>query len=195
MEIPHSRAVFFNKIKRKYMATRAKKVLITNISHEEAEQAMAAFAKCNTQLKHIESKLEEEKQQIDNKYLSEVTRLKTSMDEQLDLLQIYAQKSKDGWKGKSLELVHGKIGFRTGNPKLIKDKKFTWDAVTELLKKAFPSFIRQTYEINKEALIAFRDDQDFKSIKDACYVDVIQDESFYVEANKEDLSVAYSIHR
>ena len=177
------------------MATRAKKVLITNISHEEAEQAMAAFAKCNTQLKHLESKLEEEKQQIDNKYLSEVTRLKTSMDEQLDLLQVYAQKSKDGWKGKSLELIHGKIGFRTGNPKLIKDKKFTWDAVTELLKKAFPSFIRQTYEINKEALIAFRDDQDFKSIKDACYVDVIQDESFYVEANKEDLSVAYSIHR
>jgi phage host-nuclease inhibitor protein Gam len=177
------------------MATRAKKILITNITHEEAEQAMAAFARCNTQLKHIESKLEEEKQQIDNKYLGEITRLKASMEEQLDLLQIYGQKSKDTWKGKSLELVHGKIGFRTGNPKLTKDKKFTWDAVTELLRKAFPSFIRQTYEINKEALIACRDQEEFKAIKEACYVDVIQDESFYVEANKEDLSVAYSIHR
>jgi len=83
---------------------------------------------------------------------------------------------------------------RTGAPKLVKDKKFTWDAVTELLKKTFPNFIRQTYEINKEALIALRDQEEFKAIKEACYVDVAQDESFYVEANKEDLSVAWSIH-
>jgi phage host-nuclease inhibitor protein Gam len=177
------------------MATRAKKILITNITHEEAEQAMAVFAKCNTQLKSIESKLEEEKQQIDNKYLGEIAHLKASMEEQLDLLQIYGQRAKDGWKGKSLDLIHGKIGFRTGNPKLTKDKKFTWDAVTELLKKTFPAFIRQTYEINKEALIALRDQEEFKAIREACYVDVTQDESFYVEANKEDLSVAYSINR
>jgi phage host-nuclease inhibitor protein Gam len=177
------------------MATRAKKILITSISHEEAEQAMATFAKCNTLLKQIESRLEEEKQQIDNKFMGEISRLKTTMDEQVDLLQTYGQRSKDNWKGKSLEMVHGKIGFRTGNPKLVKDKKFTWDAVTELLKKAFPGFVRLSYEINKEALIALRDKQEFKSIKESCYVDVVQEESFYVEANSEELSVAYSIHR
>jgi phage host-nuclease inhibitor protein Gam len=177
------------------MATRAKKILITSCSHEEAEQAMASFAKCNTQLKLIEAKMEEEKQQIDNKFLGEIARLRTSMEEKLNLLQVYGQHSKEQWKGKSLDLTHGKIGFRTGNPKLVKDKKFTWDAVTELLKKAFPSFVRATYEINKEALIAHRDQKEFEAIKDACYVDVVQDESFYVEANTEELSVAYSIHR
>jgi phage host-nuclease inhibitor protein Gam len=177
------------------MATRAKKILITNVSHEEAEQAMAAFAQCNTLLKGIESRMEQEKQQIDNKYLEEITRLKESMDEQVRLLQVYGQQYKDNWKGKSLALLHGKIGFRTGNPKLVKDRKFTWDAVTELLKKAFPAFVRTTYEINKEALIACRDKQEFGEIKEHCYVDVVQEESFYVEANTEDLSVAYSIHR
>jgi phage host-nuclease inhibitor protein Gam len=177
------------------MATRAKKILITNISHEDAQQAMSVFAKCNTQLKLIETKMEEEKQQIDNKFLGEVARLKSTMEEQLEMLQVYGQKNKDNWKGKSLELIHGKIGFRTGNPKLVKDRKFTWDAVTELLKKAFPDFVRMTYEINKEALIACRDKKEFDEIKDSCYVDVIQDEAFYVEANSEDLSVAYSIHR
>lgn len=105
---------------------RAKKILITSISHEEAEQAMATFAKGNTQLKIIEAKLEEEKQQIDSKYQHDIARLKTSLEEQVEILQVYGQKFKDGWKGKSLELVHGKIGFRTGNPKLVKDKKFTW---------------------------------------------------------------------
>jgi len=118
-----------------------------------------------------------------------------TMDEQVNLLQIYGQQYKDNWKGKSLGLVHGKIGFRTGNPKLIKNKKFTWDAVTELLKKAFPHYVRTSYEINKEALIACRDKKEFEEIKDNCYVDVVQDETFYVEANAEELSVAYSIHR
>jgi len=177
------------------MATRAKKILITTISHEEAEQAMGVFAQCNTQLKLIESRIEEEKQQIDNKFLGEIAKLKTTMEEQIEMLQVYGQKFKDNWKGRSLELIHGKIGFRTGNPKLVKDRKFTWDAVTELLKKAFPAFVRTTYEINKEALIALRDQKEFEEIKDSCYVDVVQDETFYVEAKTEELSVAYSIHR
>jgi phage host-nuclease inhibitor protein Gam len=173
---------------------RAKKILITSISHEEAEQAMAAFAKGNTQLKLIEAKLEEEKQQIDSKYQHDIASLKTSLEEQIEILQVYGQKYKDSWKGKSLELVHGKIGFRTGNPKLVKDKKFTWDAVTELLRKAFPLFVRTTYEINKEALISSRDKKEFEDIKNSCYVDVIQDETFFAEAKTEELKVAWSIH-
>jgi len=177
------------------MTTRAKKILVTSVSHEEAEQAMAAFAQCNTQLKLIESRMEDEKQQINNKYLGDITRLKDSMEEQVKQLQFYGQQYKEGWKGKSLALIHGKIGFRTGTPKLVKDRKFTWDAVTELLKKAFPAFVRTSYEINKEALIAFRENKEFEGIKENCYVDVVQDETFYVEANAEDLSVAYSIHR
>jgi len=177
------------------MATRAKKIVITSVTHEEAEQAMASFAQCNTQLKLIESRMEDEKQQVNNKYLGEITRIKDSMEEQMNRLQAYGQQYKEGWKGKSLALIHGKIGFRTGNPKLIKDKKFTWDAVTELLKKAFPAFVRTTYEINKEALIAFREQKEFRDVKENCYVDVVQDETFYVEANAEELSVAYSIHR
>lgn len=174
---------------------RAKKILITTVSHEDAEQAMAVFAKSNTLLKVIETKMEEEKQQIDNRYLIDITKLKTSMEEQIEILQVYGQKFKDNWKGKSLELLNGKIGFRTGNPKLVKDRKFTWDAVTELLRKAFPMFVRTTYEINKEALISSRDKKEFEEIKDSCYVDVIQDETFYVEAKTEELSIAYSIHR
>ncbi|MHA4809128.1 host-nuclease inhibitor Gam family protein [Flavitalea flava] len=174
---------------------RAKKILITTVSHEEAEQAMAVFAKCNTLLKVIETKMEEEKQLIDSKFQGDISKLKASKEEQMELLQVYGQKFKDNWKGKSFELLQGKIGFRTGNPKLVKDKKFTWDAVTELLRKAFPMFVRTSYEINKEALISSRDKKEFEEIKDSCYVDVIQDETFYVEAKTEELSVAYSIHR
>lgn len=177
------------------MATRAKKILITNVSHSDAEQSMAVFAQCNTRLKLIESRMEEEKHQIDSRYMEEITRLKDSMEEQLNMLQVYGQQYKDNWKGKSFALLHGKIGFRTGNPKLVKDKKFTWDAVTELLKKAFPAFVRISYEINKEALIAYRDQEEFGKVKESCYVDVVQDETFFVEANEEELSVAFSIHR
>jgi len=152
--------------------------LVTSVTHEEAEQAMAAFAQCNTQLKLIGSRMEDEKQQINNKYLGDITRLKDSMDEQMSLLQVYGQQYKNGWKGKSLALIHGKIGFRTGAPKLVKDRKFTWDAVTELLKKAFPAFVRTSYEINKEALIAFREDKEFGRIKEKKVAGVIRPASF-----------------
>jgi len=69
------------------MATRAKKIVITSVTHEEAEQAMASFAQCNTQLKLIESRMEDEKQQVNNKYLGEITRIKDSMEEQMNRLQ------------------------------------------------------------------------------------------------------------
>src|SRR5579859_3836692 len=117
---------------------KAKIKVIPTVSHPEAEQAMALFAQHSTELKGIEVMLEQEKQQIDNKYQDDISRVKTSLKDQVEILQVYGERNKDGWKGKSLELTHGKIGFRTGTPKIVKDKKFKWDAVTELLRKMFP---------------------------------------------------------
>ena len=169
---------------------KAKMKVTPTVSHQEAEQAMALFAQHSTELKGIEVLLEQEKQQIGNKYLDDITRLKTSLKDQVEILQVYGERNQEGWKGKSLELTHGKIGFRTGTPKIVKDKKFKWDAVTELLRKMFPKYVRTTYEINKEALIAARKRKEFAKVKNSCYVDIIQEETFFVEAKEETLTTA-----
>lgn len=60
---------------------------------------------------------------------------------------------------KSLELSAGTIGFRTPPPSLVLlSRKWTWETATEAAARFLPHFIRNKPEIDKEAIIAQRDD-------------------------------------
>ncbi len=86
---------------------------------------------------------------------------------------------------KSLESAHGIIGFRTGNPKLKNMKGFTWAAVTNLCKEFLPQYIRTTEELAKDKLLADRDITEVAAMFSTIGVQVVQEESFYVEPKKE----------
>ncbi len=47
--------------------------------------------------------------------------------------------------------------------------------------------IRIKCELDKEAIIAMRDDKEFLELQKTCYVDVEQSESFFVEAKMLEL--------
>lgn len=85
---------------------------------------------------------------------------------------------------KSLELLSGTLGFRTGTPKLtLLSRAFTWDKVMELLRgKGWSGWIRVKQELDKEAIIAQRDEMDLRAVG----LKVTQDESFYVEPKLTD---------
>ena len=102
-------------------------------------------------------------------------------------MQTYATENKDTLfsKKKSLESAHGIIGFRTGNPKLKNRKGFTWAAVTNLCKEFLPDYIRTTEELAKDKLLADRDVPEVAEQFAHIGVEVVQDESFYVEPKKE----------
>ena len=89
-------------------------------------------------------------------------------------------------KKKSLEMVHGTIGFRTGTPKLKTLKGFTWASALQLVKEFLPDFIRSTEEIAKDKLLADREDETVAANLGRCGITVVQDESFYVEPKKEE---------
>ena len=85
---------------------------------------------------------------------------------------------------KSLELLHGVIGFRTGAPKLKTVLKFKWDGVLDALRHAAwgAAYIRVKEEINKEQIIA---DVNARILSEAdlrkAGAQVVQEELFYVE--------------
>lgn len=169
---------------------KTKKLTISNVSLEQAQEASEQYAKSATSLAKVEAKMNEEINKVKSKYQDEITTLKEELDEPMETLEVFAKEQKDNWgKKKSHELLHCVIGFRTGTPKVVKDKKFTWDGITELLSKSkiFKPFIRSTEEINKEAIIACKDENLLISLKKECYLEVTQEESFYVEAKKEEL--------
>lgn len=171
------------------MAREVKKVIST-ASREDAEQAMATYARCNSELKKIEAQMELEKQRIDEKFRDKITALEKEKAQPYEILEVWAKSDCRNWEGKSFDLMQGVLGFRTNPPKLEKKKGFTWEAVTELLKKHFPALVRTKDEPNKESIIAMRDEKEFEKVTEKCYVSVVQDETFFVKTKEEELATA-----
>jgi len=170
---------------------RTKKVTISHVSLDTAQEASQKYAVSQNKLSSVEAKMNEEINKIKSKYQEQITELQESLEEPIEILEVYAKENQESWgKKKSIELLHCIIGFRTGMPKVDKDKKFTWDAITELMQKnkSFKSFIRSKVEIDKEAILACKDEVQLKSLQDDCYVFIKQDETFFINPKVEEVT-------
>ena len=163
------------------MATQKKKVLV-GITATQADEAFASFAKADSRSVKIMAEIELKCTAIRKKFDVELTTLKTEKDKAFEVLQTFAQENPDKFlERKSLELTHGVIGYRTGTHKLDKLKGFTWEMVKANVAKYLPDFIRVKEELNKEQLIAKREEKDVVKLADKCGYAFVQDESFYVQ--------------
>lgn len=168
--------------------TREKKTVLSGITKEQMESAMADFAKADAKLQKIQATMDVEMTKIREKYQDEIQRLTTAKDEAFNVLQTYGMENKDELftKKKSLDTVHGVIGFRTGTPKLKTLKGFTWGAVTNLLKEFLPAYVRTTDEPAKDKILADRDSEEVQQNLTKVGLSVVQDETFFVEPKKEE---------
>ena len=173
------------------METRKKKVIITGVSREAADEAFATYAKNDAQLQKINADIELQCAKIREKYADKLATLTEEKDKAFDTLQAFATENQAELfsKKKSLDMAHGTIGFRTGTPKLKTLKGFTWASALELVKEFLPDYVRQTWDIAKDKLLADRDAEEMLSRMAKCGMQVVQDEAFYVEPKKEDTSV------
>jgi phage host-nuclease inhibitor protein Gam len=170
--------------------TRVKKVLHSSLTKEDAEATFAEFAKADAQQQQITAKMDVQITKIREKYADELNELQETKDEAFDKLQSYAENNREEFgKKKSLDFQHGILGFRTGTPKLKTLKGFTWASVLGLLKVHLPTYVRTIEEPAKDRLLADREEpetlQKFKEV--GIYVD--QDETFFVEPKKEEVTV------
>ena len=173
------------------MATRKKKVIITGVSREAADEAFATYAKSDAQVQKINADIELQCAKIREKYADKLATLTEEKDKAFDTLQAFATENQAELfsKKKSLDMAHGTIGFRTGTPKLKTLKGFTWASALELVKEFLPDYVRQTWDIAKDKLLADRDAEQMADSMAKCGIQVVQDEAFYVEPKKEDTSV------
>ena len=173
------------------MGTRKKKVIITGVNREQADEAFATYAKSDAQVQKINADIELQCAKIREKYADKLATLTEEKDKAFDTLQAFATENQAELfsKKKSLDMAHGTIGFRTGTPKLKTLKGFTWASALELVKEFLPDYVRQTWDIAKDKLLADRDAEEMLSRMAKCGMQVVQDEAFYVEPKKEDTSV------
>lgn len=173
------------------MATRKKKVIITGVSREAADEAFATYAKSDAQVQKINAEIELQCAKIREKYADKLATLTSEKEQAFDTLQSFATEHQAELfsKKKSLEMAHGVIGFRTGTPKLKTLKGFTWASALQLIKEFLPGYVRQSEEIAKDKLLSDRDTEDFQPRLAKCGIQVAQDETFYVEPKKEEVGL------
>lgn len=171
-----------------YNGKREKKVIITGVTRESADEAFGAYAKADAQSAKITADIELQCAKIREKYANKLAELEDEKEKAFATLQAYATENQAELftKKKSLEMAHGVIGFRTGTPKLKTLKGFTWASALQLVKEFLPGYLRQTEEIAKDKLLADRDVEDMVPQMNKCGIQVVQDETFYVEPKKED---------
>ena len=186
---------------------RQKKTIITGVTREAADEAFATYAKSDAQIQKINAEIELQCAKYREKYADKIATLTEERDKAFDTLQSFATENQSELfvKKKSLDMAHGTIGFRTGTPKLKTLKGFTWASALQLAKKFLPmTYIRQTEEIAKDKLLADREleevqvydtptgdprDVTMREAMAVCGIQVVQDETFYVEPKKEETTV------
>ena len=170
--------------------TRESKVVVTGVSREAAEAAFALYADADARQQRITSKMDVEITRIREKYQDDLAKLQETKDKSFEAMQVFATENKDELlaKKKSLDMVHGVLGFRTGTPKLKTRKGFTWGAVTNLLKEFLPGYVRVSEEPAKDRLLSDREIPEVAGLFPKVGIFVDQDEAFFVEPKKEELS-------
>lgn len=170
---------------------RTKKKVITDVSRQQAEDAMGMFSDAANSLQKIEAEMNTQINAIRDRYQDKITQLNEDKDEHFEVLEVFANEQNENWgKKKSISLLHGVIGFRTGTPKIKFEKGFNSKSVTAILQEQFPEYVRTVVEMNKEQLLIDREADNFNTICKKAHIEVVQEETFYVESKAEELQNA-----
>lgn len=166
---------------------RKKKVIISGITRDEMETAMHSYSVADAAHRSLMAEMDGKLAEIREDYADRLAELDAEKKAAFEKMQVFATENRDELftKRKSMETTHGILGFRTGNPKLKARKGMTWAGILELLKIKGKNYVRMVEEVAKDKLLAERDLDECKIIMEACCIDVVQDETFFVEPKSE----------
>lgn len=109
-------------------------------------------------------------------------------------LEAWADQDSATWPKKTMETPFGCLGFRVGNPAVVLIKKMAKNmkCALELLDEYSPQFVRDSPEIDKEAILAEARAKTLNEERLAkCGLAVKQDDEFWIETNaSKDLEAA-----
>lgn len=167
------------------MKSRIKIKLPAITTRDEAESVMNELAQAENNRRKFIARRDAEVLNINSQYEGGIAACAEAVREKSDILRAWAEATPEAFpKGrKSLDLVSGVIGFRTGTPKLaLLSRAWNWDKVLEAFRHGLKKYIRTKDEVNKDAVLA---DYATRQICDAELaaegLKVVQEESFFVE--------------
>ncbi len=163
------------------MKNRIKKSVLKVVSKEEAiglAHDVAVLMNCK---RSLENQKDAKVLEVTERFGAKIAELDDDMKPKLTAVMNWALANPAEFaEAKSLDFGTARVGFRTGTPKLtLLNRSWNWDAVCETVQRLLPNFIRSKPELDKEAIIAQRDE--LAEYLPACGVKVVQGETFFLE--------------
>ncbi len=170
------------------MAKRTRKVILQGITSEQMEAAFSEYAAADARLAKIRAELDMQITRLRDKRADEISELEEKKEKSFEVVQAYSLENRERLfsKKKSMEGTHGTFGFRTGTPRLKTLRGFTWAAALNLIKEFLPDYVRVKEEPAKDLLLADREIPEVAAEFEKCGIEVVQDESFFIDLKKEE---------
>lgn len=151
------------------------------------DQTLEVMADCDASLKEINSLMEKEFLEIRKKYASSLNILQEKKEEAFQKLESFALLNQEVLFSikRSIKTKFGTFGFRTGKQRFALISGNTWLSVTNLLKEILPAYVRYVAEPAKDKLLADRELPDVARRIPALGLNVVQDETFFIDLKKE----------
>ena len=165
-----------------------KTVIHAAANRAEAETIMSYLRESHLECLRLQALMEYRKKKIDDELAPPITILLSRIAESSEQLRGWALANPTEFgTRRSIELIHGTLGFRIGNLKLVKKTKSTWDDLVDIVAGALGRvYIRTKYEVDRESIIAHRSDIPPDAMEE-CGLSVIQEDAFFVEPKFEDV--------
>ena len=164
---------------------------VSSVSFNDIDKLLVEIGKHKVVVTKKEADMNAGIQKIKEKYDTETLEARTRIEELEAKIEALSTSIKTEFDSKRTKpLTHGKVGFRTGTPKVLQlNKKYKVATSIELAKQLFKKrFVRSKDELNKEAIIA---EHNQKKITDeqvaAMGLRIDQDEKFFYEIDWEKL--------
>ena len=172
------------------MAKRISKPIITNVTRQQAEDAMTSYADSQAAISRITAEVELECIRIRDARADEISGLQLQATQAQTVLEAYARENRDTifQRRRSLDLPNGTIGFRTATPRVKAVKGYTLAAALELMQSFYPEYTRTTTELDRQRLILNRDTPEAQAAMQKCGLQVCQDETFFITVPEEKLN-------
>jgi phage host-nuclease inhibitor protein Gam len=148
-------------------------------SRAEAEAVLRRIAEVKLEETALKAEMDEQLTRTRKQYEARLAKLQDQLLRMLESLRAWAEAHPEEFGGRrSLEMLHGTLGWRLTPPALRPVRGFTWGAVFSRLKELGKwEYIRTKEEPNREALLAARETENLREL----YLEVVQRDEFYVE--------------
>jgi phage host-nuclease inhibitor protein Gam len=155
------------------------------LTRDEVEALVHEIAAIKNNERYVTSIMDKEIAAIRTRHEPALSQIADELKQKTAAVQEWAEANPAEFaKRKSIDFTSGTIGFRTGTPKLaLLNRRWNWATALQAVQNWLPNFIRSVPEIDKEALLAQRDEQIIRETLPKVGLKVVQDESFYVEPN------------